>query len=330
MSRVRSRSEVERWTSRHARPPRVGGAAPARSPRRLPRHREVAAAEGDGVEQEAVAADRPVDPLRPLLERREGHRPRREPDPRADLADVVEVVVEPLQLEEQGAGAAKGRARPQAGGLLGGLRAGHAVGHRAGAAGVAQHVDELREGAPLGQALEVAVLVEEAGVEMDDALADRVEAEMARLDDARVDGADGDLVDVVSRHGRGPRVETARVVHEGPQGLVAGEVDAVEVVRLALVPGVGQAIDHRRQRGRSGARSATRVAVAEREQRARAPPRRAGREGVREAGAALERPQTGLAPRRRRDRDASLRPRPTSPGSGRARSGPDERRIGQR
>ena len=58
-------------------------------------------------EQEAMTRESLVEPQRTLLQRREGHVPGGEADPGADRGDVVEVVVEALQLEQQGAGAAQ-------------------------------------------------------------------------------------------------------------------------------------------------------------------------------------------------------------------------------
>src|ERR1035437_430098 len=78
------------------------------------------------------------------------------------------------------------------------------------------------------------MLVEEAQIEMEDPLADGVQAEVSRLDDACVGGADCDLMHAPAADGNTP---VARVVHQGTQWLVAREVDSVEVVRLALGPG---------------------------------------------------------------------------------------------
>ena len=131
------------------------------------------------------------------------------------------------------------------------------------------------------------MLVEEPRVEVEDAVADDVEAEVARLDHARVDRPDRDLVGVVAAHGHRPAVERGFVVDERPQRLVAVEADAVEVGRLALVPagrrgevddrGHGAVLDGaspgasnrparraacaRRRRSRAGPRSATRTRV---------------------------------------------------------------------
>ena len=93
------------------------------------------------------------------------------------------------------------------------------------------------------------MLVEEARVEVEDAVADDVEAEVARLDHAGVDRADRDLVGVVAVHGHGPALESQVVVGERAQRLVSVEDHAVQVVRLALVPaGGGREVDDRRHR----------------------------------------------------------------------------------
>ena len=57
------------------------------------------------------------------------------------------------------------------------------------------------ERASLGGALEAAVLVEEACVEVEDSVADDVEAEVPGLDHAGMDRSDGDLVGVVAADG---------------------------------------------------------------------------------------------------------------------------------
>ena len=53
---------------------------------------------------------------------------------------------------------------------------------------------------PFGGTLEAAVLVEELRVEVEDAVADEMEAEVAGLDHAGVDRPDRDLVGVVAAH----------------------------------------------------------------------------------------------------------------------------------
>ena len=145
------------------------------------------------------------------------------------------------------------------------------------------------------------MLVEEAGVEVEDAIADDVEAEVPGLDHARVDRADGDLVRVVTRDGDGPAVEPKVVVDERAERLVAGEVDAVEVVRLPLVPaGRGDEVDDRR-RAASPSRRRSRAASSR--------PRRTS--SVRTSRAAGGRVQAGeaLAARQRLARRARGRSR---------------------
>ena len=129
--------------------------------------------------------------------------------------------------------------------LLDGLRARHAL--ATAHAPQAWRSTSIRSSRvrPSASALQVAVLVEQPRVEVEDALADRVEAEVPRLDDAGVDRADGDLVDVVAGDGGGPRAERARDGTPGAAAVVPGEVDAVEVVRLALVPREVRAGDRR-------------------------------------------------------------------------------------
>ena len=66
----------------------------------------------------------------------------------------------------------------------------------------------------LGGAFEAAVLVEEPGVEVEDQVADDVEAKVAGLDHAGVDRADRDLVGVVAAHRHGPGGEIEVVVDQ--------------------------------------------------------------------------------------------------------------------
>ncbi len=80
------------------------------------------------------------------------------------------------------------------------------------------------------------MLVEEAGIEVEDLLADEVEAEVPGLDDSRVDRADGDLVRIRTLDRHRPAREVEIVMHERPQRLVAVEPDSVQVMSLALVP----------------------------------------------------------------------------------------------
>ncbi len=109
-------------------------------------------------------------------------------------------------------------------------------------------------GEPFGRPLEAAVLVEQARVDVQDQVADDVEAEVAGLDHAGVDRPDRDLVRIGPAHGRRESAEGHVVVDERPERLVAVEADAVEVVCLALVPAGGRSeVDDRRHRHRRAA-----------------------------------------------------------------------------
>ena len=80
------------------------------------------------------------------------------------------------------------------------------------------------------------MLVEEARVEVEDPLADDVEAEVPGLDDARVDRPDRHLVHAVAHDGGRPGVQVVGVRDQRAVRLVAVERDAVEVAGLPLVP----------------------------------------------------------------------------------------------
>ncbi len=80
------------------------------------------------------------------------------------------------------------------------------------------------------------MLVEELRVEVEDEVADDVEAEMARFDHAGVDRTDGDLVGTLSAAWHCPCGEARFVVDERPQRFVACEADVVQVGCFAFVP----------------------------------------------------------------------------------------------
>ena len=108
--------------------------------------------------------------------------------------------------------------------------------------------------APLEKLLSALVSVVETGAHVDDGLADDGEAEMPRLDDARVHGPDGNLVDALAAHfheRKGPPVigkltregvlpqreeigGPEAVAHERTRVGVAHRSDAEEVVDLLL------------------------------------------------------------------------------------------------
>ena len=88
-----------------------------------------------------------------------------------------------------------------------------------------------------GRRLESAALVEQLHVEVQDPLADDVEAEVPGLDHAGMNRPDGDLVGVVTGDRNGPGIERRAVIDQWPQRFVADEPHAVEVGGFALVPG---------------------------------------------------------------------------------------------
>ncbi len=301
------------WTEAAKLSSRQASAASSPISRRTPRARSDSAAEsassagadGDRAEEEAVAGELPVEPLRPLLQRREGHVPGRETDPGADRGDVVEVVVEALELEQQGPRPARFARRGQAQRRLAGERVGDRVGDRAGAAGALGERQARLRLRPLGRALEAAVLVEEPGIDQQDPLADDVEAEVAGLDHPGVDRPDGDVVGALAANRDGPGLGLRRVGDQRAQRLVALERDPVQVVRLALVPvGGGDQVDQGRQprADRDGPHRAGLGAGGE--QRRPAPlARRPAGVGAAEARARGQLLGAGPPPARRRDLD---------------------------
>ena len=91
----------------------------------------------------------------------------------------------------------------------------------------------------LGGPLEPAVLVEQPWVHCEDALADDVKAEVPGLDDPGVDRADSDLVDAVAGDRCHPQLGVLGMGCERAQRRVSRELQAVEVVGLALIPSGG-------------------------------------------------------------------------------------------
>ena len=103
------------------------------------------------------------------------------------------------------------------------------------------------EARALGRTLEATVLVEEPRVEVEDLLAHEVEAEVPRLDHAGVDRPHRHLVRIAALHRHRPARDVEVVLDEWAHRLVAVEANAVEVVRLPLVPvRRGDEVDDRR------------------------------------------------------------------------------------
>ena len=201
--------------------------------------RELASADADRVEEEAVTAERRVEAPCALGQRRERHVAGCEADTGAHRRDVVEVVPGALELEQDRAGAGQFGCGVEAERLLAGVGVGDAVGNGACGARTRDQRHALLERRARGGLLEPAVLVEEPGVEMQNPVAHDVEAEVSRLDHARVDRPHRYLVGVPSADRHGPAAEVGVVIDEWPDRIVAGEANAMEIVRLALIPARG-------------------------------------------------------------------------------------------
>ncbi len=193
-----------------------------------------------------MSGQRGVEPARALGECGEGVVAGGQANAGADGGDVVQVAPLPLELEQDRADAAELCRRHQPERMLAGARVGDAVRHCAGGAGAHREGESFVELLAFGGALEAAVLVEEARVEVEDPVADDVEAEVARLDHAGVDRPDRDLIRIGASDRNRPPRELEIVLDERPQRLVPGEADSLQIVRLALVPaGRGSEIDDR-------------------------------------------------------------------------------------
>ena len=136
------------------------------------------------------------------------------------------------------------------------------------------------------------MLVEEARVEVEDALADYVEAEVPGLDHACMDRANRDLVDPLSLDRDGPARRAERMGDKRAQRLVAAESQAIEVMRLALVPAPRRnELDDRGQLVRGGDGGKTRVSAPSAKSACQRP-----REPERSARAPQKRPPSASAP----------------------------------
>ena len=149
--------------------------------------------------QVAMAGQALVQPEQPLLEPAEPRDCRLEADPGADVARGRRRGCRDARARRAGPGpTARAAGSTRAGQLFDRLRVRQRVGDRADAAGALHDRQRRGERAALDQLLEPAMHEEEPGVEVEDALADRREAEVAGLDDAGVDRADRELVDALA------------------------------------------------------------------------------------------------------------------------------------
>ncbi len=161
-----------------------------------------------------------VQPARLLDQCEKTLRSGREPNPRADRADVVEMTPEALELEQDRSGSCELRGRLETQCLLACVGVTHRVRHPARAAGPGHCGEPIGQRQALDGPLEPSMLVAESGVEQKDPLPDDVEAEVARLDDARVDRPHGNLVSIVAGDRHGPARKGGVVVEERAQRLV--------------------------------------------------------------------------------------------------------------
>jgi hypothetical protein len=237
----------------------VGGDGP--QPGRVRHGGEGGAAEVDAAAEQAVSGGLGVEPEQLLADALGVGVQDAVADVVAQRADVGDVVVEPLQFEQD---------RALAGGLggyrpPGGVLDGEAVGEGVPDGGVA--ADALGQwqagggGTAFEEFLNAFVDEPQAGLEFEDGLADDGEAEVAGFDKAGVHRADRDLVDAGSFHGQeregalgvaearwwagvgAHRVPAAGpvVVADQPARLrVADGDDAVQVVHLPFEPAGGE------------------------------------------------------------------------------------------
>ena len=197
----RSWNVVLKRSSRQVAVGRRAGGRGSRAPsERVVVDRERAPADLHAPEQEAVAGQHGVQAPSRLAQRREALVPAASPTP----AQTAAMSLRWLHSRSSSSSSVRARATRAwiaAPAALGGVRVGDAVRDRAGRARARRIRERLLERHAGRGALQAAVLVEEAGVEVEDAVADDVEAEVARLDDPRVDRADRDLVGVVPATG---------------------------------------------------------------------------------------------------------------------------------
>ena len=170
----------------------------ARTREEVVREIEAHAARDDEAPEEAIAGEPLVHLLEALLQAHPGGGAVVERGAGADVADVADVVVEPLQLERDAPDEPGPRRGVDAGDLLERLAVAEAVRDRADSADTLGDVERVERREALHPLLQPAMRVEQARVEMEHGLADRREAEVTRLDDAGVDRADRDLEDALA------------------------------------------------------------------------------------------------------------------------------------
>src|SRR4051794_34704066 len=100
----------------------------------------------------------------------------------ADVPNVADVVVQPLHLEEERADQRRPSRYLRSGESLGRCRKRYRMRYGASAAGALDGIERIVETLALHNLLDASVRVKEAGIEMENQLADVGEAEVAWLD----------------------------------------------------------------------------------------------------------------------------------------------------
>src|SRR5665647_1800174 len=159
---------------------------------------EAHAARDHDASEEAIAGEPLVHLLEALLQAHPGGGAVVERGAGADVADVADVVVEPLQLESDATDEPGPRRGVDVGNLLECLTVTQAVRDRADPTDTLGDVKRIERREPLHPLFQPAMRVEQARVEIEHGLADRRKAKVTRFDDAGVDRADRDLEDALA------------------------------------------------------------------------------------------------------------------------------------
>src|ERR1019366_4299785 len=156
---------------------------------------EACAARDQHAPEESIAGKLLVHLLEALLQTHAGGGAVVERSAGAHVANIADMVVQPLQFQRDTSDEAGARRYIDAGNLLECLTVTEAVRDRADPADTLGDVERIERREPLHALLQSAMRVEEARVEMEHGLADRREAEVTRFDDAGVNRTNRDLED---------------------------------------------------------------------------------------------------------------------------------------
>ena len=210
----------------------------------------------DAVHHQPVAEALIVLPQHLFAQRRTMREHDREGRVVADGADIAEMIGEPFEFRHQRAQPYGARRRRPAERRLDSAGKGASIGHGRIAGAAAGEARRLFEIGTLDQAFDALMDIAKPFLEPHDGLAVGAEAEMARLDDAGMDRADGDLVNVLPFHRQegiaGRRFRRwmtcaerradapSAVVEPGPPVRQAGGNKAEEIGCSALQPDRGR------------------------------------------------------------------------------------------